>query len=105
MGLVTNTATAFALGSASDFNEANDAGSDETLVLVPGACGAFDERRLGDQTVAGVEIIEACTSIRVGNGFVLAATGDLTLRSPFIFVEPVVAFEQGSKLVVETSVP
>lgn len=54
---------------------------DSEPVLVPTACGEPNHLVLEGQTISGAQELVACQTITAGNGFVVAATGDLILRA------------------------
>lgn len=54
---------------------------DSAAVAVPTPCGEPNDLVLENQTVTGVEEHVGCLTVTAGNGFEVAATGDLTLRA------------------------
>lgn len=54
---------------------------DSDPVVVPTPCGEPNELLLENETITGVEERVACFTLTAGNGFQVAATGDLTLRA------------------------
>ena len=54
---------------------------DSAPVAVPTPCGETNDLVLENQTVTGVEEHVGCLTVTAGNGFEVAATGDLTLRA------------------------
>ncbi len=83
-GPLVNTAVAVAPGDTIDPVDANDAGSDTTVVLELGACGAFEDRHLSDVVLAGSETVEACASIAAGPAVEVAS--DVLFRAPTIVI-------------------
>lgn len=66
-------------GDARPFGDGFDVGADERAVAPP--CVVAEMLVLSDDTVADVEIHEACEQIAAGPAYAVAAGGDLTLRT------------------------
>ena len=83
-GALVNTAAATPPAGMLDPVAGNDAGSDTTLVLEIGPCGAFEERHLSNVVLAGSETIEACSSITAGPAVEVASA--VLFRAPSILL-------------------
>ncbi len=81
-GPLVNTATVAVPLDTADPVAANDVATDSDVVLVPGACGAFDKRHLSNVVLAASELVEACTSITAGPA--VEVTSDVFFRSPLV---------------------
>jgi hypothetical protein len=79
-GPISNTARVWQPGNL-DPAPGNDSASDSDFLLTPGACGFFEERVVGEQTIDTPTEIAACDKVTLGPNLEVVAPGLLVARA------------------------